>query len=213
MRGNTRYVNSNRGTCIRWGINLLTSHMPSESYHKQLGSLLCLHNGFQALINSHVCLFCTGTQGLALFQIVTHFASAHLWKIAWICHFAYQTKNTVQKNQYSDQGKVFTHDMYAIDSIFNDRSKSFWPTTTLGSQRKTQRIRSTNYNAYIVQNYLHILYKISKWICSPQDWSTHTGIAIVKEDQPQLHSSLYCIHSIGLHSVPLLTLHSRWLEA
>ena len=130
-------------------------------------------------------------------------------KIAWICHFVYQTKKYSTEKSIFWSGKVFTHDMYAFDSIFNDRSKSFWPTTTLGSQRKTQRIRSTNYNAV----HLHILYKISKWICSPQGWSTHKGIAIVKEDQPQLHSSLYCIHSIGLHSVPLLTLHNHWLEA
>ena len=49
---------------------LVFTHMPGESYSRQLGSLsLCLCDVSGVLINSLVCLFCTSNLGLILFQI------------------------------------------------------------------------------------------------------------------------------------------------
>ena len=56
-------------------MRLVFTCMPGESYRRRLGSLLCLCDVVQALINSLVCWFCTCALGLVLFPIFNTQAS------------------------------------------------------------------------------------------------------------------------------------------
>ena len=83
-----RYINSTRSTSSWKTVDVplvefmypVFTHMPVESYHGRLRSLLLsLCYVFQALVNSLVRWFCMNSLGLVLFQICSNNKFIHLW--------------------------------------------------------------------------------------------------------------------------------------
>ena len=98
MSVNTRYVNSctscAEDVLLVEFMYLVFTHMPGESYRRQLRSLLLyLCDNFWTLINSLVCWFCVSASGLILFQIRCDMLFVQDTPCPLSCHLAHAYAN------------------------------------------------------------------------------------------------------------------------